>query len=89
MLIKLQKIAYFLPVIEEAGEARLALCLVQICLAVFNFGLHFAPTYASRCLYIKAHLHIFHTEALQTGLALFNAGHRLHTSSQLHLTHTE
>lgn len=72
---------YSIPVVEEAGEGTLTARLLDVLLAVFCLCLKICNFNAGGCLNFQAHLHLLHTEALQAGLALPDAGHRLNTSS--------
>lgn len=69
-----------IPVVEEAGEGCLTARLLDVLLAMFCLCLN-CNFNAGGCLNFQAHLHLLHTEALQAGLALPDAGHRLNTSS--------
>lgn len=74
----------FVPVIEEAGERCLTFHLASVLLAVFRFNFYCSFDACGR-LSFQAHLHLLCAEALQAGLAIPDAGHRLNTSSQFHL----
>lgn len=73
-----------LPVIEEVGERRLAVRLLNVFLAVFGLSCYRGPVARGR-LNFQAHLHLVRAESLQVGLALTDAGDGLHASPQLHL----
>lgn len=74
----------YIPVTEEAGEGRLAVCLLDVLFAVLCLS-----TYCGfdtcRCLSFQAHLHLLSAETLKAGLTLSDAGDRLNASPQFHL----